>query len=986
MNKKMQRRERGYSLAEVMVATAIFAIIILAALTIYDRSNRVFKRGVESSNMQQNTRVAFEKVAADLRMAGFDFDRDGIPTGSTGGTNQYQQTDEQFEYIGPAAITVRANFDYESENQPCTPTLTENCDNGREGTDPDPTKSYESSHFPVVTTGNDEIVTYALVPDSQNSIPACNTSTNCVQFYADTHLPRSSYPGGQNENVVQIPGVDLCNGGCNNPPYTLYRFTLDRAQSDFSTGANVIRTPLASNIRSIQFTYFQDAQGTDPLKDLANTTDVSTGATIGGSGQWVANNPGALVVNREIRSKINSLRFVLIGMNEQADPGYKDATETLASMQNFRKYRLETLIAPRNIQKRGMREQDTFPPGAPTNVTLCTGYCGGVRISWQAPAINGSQGAPDQYKIIFGPTTGAGWPCETTTFTNTWAYVFGSTACGPLDPSVQYKFSVVAMNSYGSSPSLPDPISGLYPEATPLNSTQMAAPTWVSSPLVAATNNLNGKVTLQWNRPTTLANGAYSCPTYPDVPAGEIYGYLVERSLDGTSGWSTVKPIVVAGKPTVSTTNQYDLVTFDDDTVPNCQPYYYRVTAIELCAANAAYNVGGTTSNGSSAASGNTTGQAQSNAAPATPGLNPLTGDTAPPTGDCDASGLCRPTITWPKVATDTAGNPITVAKYQVYRQDPPSTIWQTDTFVDMTATGVPAGAAPVTTKGQYVSVAPGVSHNYRITALQCGLESTVSPQRTWPCAIPPGLVGTPPIDVLNAFDGAGNTAFPWLVDASANIRTNINAAMLAQVAYVKYRVYDQTGTLKDQSAQITSSPYSWTWSVGTNALEHVTATIVTTLGCSTQVDGWVQDEPQGCCIETFANDSTIMSFSAGNSFVDFTLRNLCSNPLTINSVAIHWDTNKVPSGGKLSGVIFPLTAGGTSTVPFNTTSGSITATAPLGTKAVPVNSGNTYKIRVTFTKTLSQNPFTLSTPNFTPNYSTPDPNGGTNTQNCDIK
>ena len=81
-------QQRGFTITEILVATSIFAVIMIAALLIYDRSNRVFRTGVESSNMQQNTRVAFDKLVADLRMAGYDFDRDGIPTGSVGGTNE----------------------------------------------------------------------------------------------------------------------------------------------------------------------------------------------------------------------------------------------------------------------------------------------------------------------------------------------------------------------------------------------------------------------------------------------------------------------------------------------------------------------------------------------------------------------------------------------------------------------------------------------------------------------------------------------------------------------------------------------------------------------------------------------------------------------------------------------------------------------------------------------------------------------------------
>jgi len=78
--------ERGYSLAEILVVLAIFTVIVVAALLIYDRSNKVFKQSVESSDMQQSTRVAFDKLVSDIRLAGFDYDRDGIPFGSLAST------------------------------------------------------------------------------------------------------------------------------------------------------------------------------------------------------------------------------------------------------------------------------------------------------------------------------------------------------------------------------------------------------------------------------------------------------------------------------------------------------------------------------------------------------------------------------------------------------------------------------------------------------------------------------------------------------------------------------------------------------------------------------------------------------------------------------------------------------------------------------------------------------------------------------------
>ena len=161
VRRRSHRSQSGFSLAEVFVATAIFAVIFIAALLVYDRSNKVFKAGVEAADLQQNTRVAFDKLLADPRLAGFDFDRDGMPTAA----GQAQQPDEQIEYAGRSAITIRGNFNYNA------------AEHGRRhgaGAAGRPARS-----FPIVTTGNDEIVTYALVPDSPSAV------TENLVFYAD---------------------------------------------------------------------------------------------------------------------------------------------------------------------------------------------------------------------------------------------------------------------------------------------------------------------------------------------------------------------------------------------------------------------------------------------------------------------------------------------------------------------------------------------------------------------------------------------------------------------------------------------------------------------------------------------------------------------------------------------------------------------------------------------------------------------------------
>lgn len=933
-------RQRGYSLSEVLVAVAIFALIILAALTAYDRSNKMFKQGVESSNMQQNTRVAFDKMVADLRMAGFDFDRDGIPAGSVGGSNQYQQPDEQFEYIGPSAIVIRGNFDYESEAAPCASSTSENCSNGREG------PTYESTQFPVVTTGNDEIVAYALVPDSQTTIPStCDPATNCIEFFADTYLPRDSYPdtGGRDEPKVQIKGVDLCNGGCNNPPYTLYRFTLDRSQQDYTTGDHIVRTPMASNIRGLNFTYYQDAQGLTTLKDVTDTNDVSTGATIRGLGPFRVSAPGALVSERTIRSKVNSIRIALIGMNEAKDFAYTDTAETLASARQYRKYQLDTLIAPRNIQKRGMKEQDITAPGAPTGVQVCTGRCGGVWVSWTAPAINATQGAPDQYTVLYDVVGYSGFRCESTAFTNTFGWVFGgdSAACGPLDPTVQYKFAVVALNSFGSN------TSTTVSPYMPVNATRPNPPV-----IVSATTTLTGKVTLTWDRPTADMTGAVSCGP-GEIPPAEIQSYRIERTAapSGNTGWTVIG----------NTSSFQNLVEWSDTTVENCVTYRYRVTTVESCAGQANHNSGNDIALGSSIASIERSGRAVATLAPAAPAEFSINQASV-----CDAStNTCNVQMTWKKVTTDVGTPPstINITTYDVERK--PYGQPDTDYTVQYTtvASDIPASGTDVTwtQNGVDVSVNPSTllprRYEYRVKAKQCTtLVSGYSPVRSFPCNFGIGIIGTPALESTNAFDGDGSAATPWNVSDSVTVGPKVLDA--TRVASVQYTVTDMTnGGVYTETATV--NPWRITRPTTQSSRYRFDAVITDTNGCIQLASAYAEDEAQACCLIPKSADGTVIRHTTGNDYVEVFLKNICGNPLELKLFEFTWDPALTPATNpatKIDSVLFVPVSGTTTTV--NVTGGTAgnvnqSITPPTGTVNVPANS-TTYVVRIRFNKALT--------------------------------
>src|SRR5437763_3929368 len=390
-------RQRGFTLAEILVTTAIFAIIMIAALTVYDRSNQVFKQSTEAADLQQSTRVGFEKLVSDVRMAGFDYNRGGSPTGD----GQAPQPDEQIEYAGPSAVVFRANFNYN---------VASSAGNGLE-LNYEPKNVNNAPIFPYVTTSNDEVIAYVLRSNDSSK------NTGSIKFYVDDYLPRAAFPStispapkatnpSHPEEMVTIGNIDTTN---NNPPYTLYRMTL----SDVKAGN--LGTPVAENIRSLNFSFYTDAAGKTLLTNpdgsaIANGRDAGSGAApsgnfaaagtgaIGGDGKYDPDNVGTTTnfADRAQRALIASIRVNLVGMNATPDSKYVAPTETIAGIKNYRQYALQSLVVPRNLGLTGFPEPTYNPPAPPTIVGMCVGHCGAPVIYWDPPA---SAGAVTKYRV-----------------------------------------------------------------------------------------------------------------------------------------------------------------------------------------------------------------------------------------------------------------------------------------------------------------------------------------------------------------------------------------------------------------------------------------------------------------------------------------------------------------------------------------------------------------------------------------------------------
>jgi len=181
--RKDDRGHFGFSLAEVLVACAVFAIVVAIAFTLYSNAAHSYQLGEQLTTEQQNLRTAFDRMLTELRLAGFNTNPDGNDT----------RPDQQLEGAWDTAITFRADLDF-----------------GKEPDSSIPEVSLAQPNHPV-SIGNDEIVTYVLAKQGPEG-------PESLTLLLDADRPRS-----RTTQTIKIPNVVLTQ---DQPPYVLYRITL----------------------------------------------------------------------------------------------------------------------------------------------------------------------------------------------------------------------------------------------------------------------------------------------------------------------------------------------------------------------------------------------------------------------------------------------------------------------------------------------------------------------------------------------------------------------------------------------------------------------------------------------------------------------------------------------------------------------------------------------------------------------------------------
>jgi hypothetical protein len=580
----------------MMVASAIFAIAAAVAFILYSAAQKSYKSGENFTDQQQSTRVAFDRMISDIRLAGFNTNPDGDST----------RIDEQVEGAWDTAVTVRGDFDFEDPAASVTPEA-----------------ALPGAAYSVVSTGNDEIVTYILAKPGP-----VGAETLTMRF--DPDKPRT-----KTLKTVIIPNVVLNQS---NPPYTLYRVSLTDVTGAFpaspQAASNFVYEPVAENIRSMSFLYYSDAGLL-----ISPNTPTNSADDIGGAD-----------ANSLTRSRIRRISVRIVGMTQDEDLDYTDPTDATATS-HYRKFDLASDVNPENLGKSGVRDLDVTPPASPTNVSLVPGHCQGMLVKWDPPS---SASGVSSYSIKFWPN---GSPSSFSTIGVPYPHIdYGTTDylghgfVPTLTFGNTYCFQVLAKDASGNSsnwsPASSPPCAAVTDSiATPV--TTPGAPQNLKATGNGTLAPLDGQIQLTWDE--TKVNAA-ALTGDPNTIGGvtilrDTKGYKLYRdtvsSFTPNDGANMVANATTIGLGAVSYTDQAAVV--------NCRTYYYKLAASDKC------DITG-------AASTVATGQAVTAIAPSKP-----TGLSGNRTSKTNIH------LTWSPVVTNVNGGTIYIDQYKVYRVMLPS-------------------------------------------------------------------------------------------------------------------------------------------------------------------------------------------------------------------------------------------------------------------------------------------------------------------------
>jgi type II secretory pathway pseudopilin PulG len=428
------------------------------------------------------------------------------------------------------------------------------------------------------------------------------------------------------------------------PPYTLYRFGLDNNSGQFGSSSFVNRTVLADNIRTMRFRYYDRAGN-----ELAAPGGDDNAAAV------------------DARRAIHRVSIELETLTRNPDPRTKE----------YGSFELVGQVTPRNRGKIRLPDVGStpFPPSQPVTPDVISGHCKGLVVDWPD---NPEHDQVSYYRIRYGKDP---FNLDQAVSTSGGEYYLNW-----LDDDEDYTIKIEAYNAalMASRPSVPVTVrtENVNTPRSPVN-TQVAV-------------GSSGGLDLSWDAVDQNEVDV------PDTLLRDLAGYRMYR---------TNSPGVTADSSNLlldeSNLRALSSPSFVDRATVSCRPYYYTVTAVDICGVE-------------SAIATEVSGQLTSTENPRSP----------PSVHAFFDGGNIR--LRWQPVLNDVNGAPIWLEDYKVYR---------TDALPLMSFAMAPVGFFHVDTVHgvtEYVDPLPppGTRYWYAVTAFDdCGNESGWSQTTTPRCS-----------------------------------------------------------------------------------------------------------------------------------------------------------------------------------------------------------------------------------------------------------
>jgi len=497
--------ERGMSLIEVLVATAILAIAILIALAVYDAARGAFKKGENATQQQESVRIAYDRMVADLRMLGYNSDPDG----------NIARPDEKLEVALDHAIIFRGDFDADDPGKK----------NDHEG-------ALAGGAFSSITTGNDEVVGYVLSKPN-------GTGPDTITFQADVNdEPRDGAVATVTVNNIVLNPTS--------PPYTLYKISLNNNVGTCCAGDFIVRTPVIDNVRNLSFQYYGDSTSV-PIAAPGTTETTAVKA---------------------LRAGVTKLNVSLIGMTQDPDMNYNDPTDAAARRYRKFELRGDVIPRNMKLKGLQDLNGDVTPPTKPATPTLLAGHCGGLIVSWAANAagegvssyrvnfgtaagaVDGSKGAPSSPYFLPGLTTG----------TTYYISIQALDGAGNLSPKSTEVSATVANTNTPSAPTAPAATAAsnyVHLDWTPTTTNTANVP--ATDPIAPAIRDLAGYRIYRGDTSALLLTSpianesVVTKPPYDDNTTINCHTYYYRITAVDTCGVESAATAAFSGAATTST-------------------------------------------------------------------------------------------------------------------------------------------------------------------------------------------------------------------------------------------------------------------------------------------------------------------------------------------------------------------------------------------------------------------------------------------------